>query len=246
MLMPVFQVRFGNGLAKAQHLIGSGAAGKIYLSTVETHWTRGADYYAIPWRGRKATELGGGFLGHTIHAHDMLTTLIGPVRASVSAGGRDPRQPDRDRGLRRRGAAYGGRRRSRLAVGDAGLGRRNLAAAHLPARTSRSIERRHGISHAIASEPWTFRAQGAERRTPGSMRRRWLGRRRRGQGRRMSHSSSSTIAALESGGPLPLVTVCRRAPVDRTCDSDSPKSTASGRRSYRPIAASDPAYSKMP
>ncbi len=83
-LMPVFQVRFGNGLAQAKHLIDSGAAGKIYLATVETHWSRGADYYAIPWRGTRAYELGGAFLGHGIHAHDILTTLVGPV-ASVSA-----------------------------------------------------------------------------------------------------------------------------------------------------------------
>lgn len=84
LLMPVFQYRFGNGLAKAKHLIQSGAAGKIYLASIETHWTRGADYYAVPWRGRLATELGGALLGHSIHIHDMLTHLVGKV-ASVSA-----------------------------------------------------------------------------------------------------------------------------------------------------------------
>lgn len=83
-LMPVFQYRFGKGLQKADHLIRTGAAGKIYTASIETHWTRGMDYYAVPWRGKLATELGGALLGHSIHIHDILTELIGPI-ASVSA-----------------------------------------------------------------------------------------------------------------------------------------------------------------
>jgi predicted dehydrogenase len=83
-LMPIFQYRFGNGLAKAKHLMTSGAAGKVYLASIETHWTRAAPYYAVRWRGRMATELGGVFLGHAIHIHDMLTHLVGEVK-SVSA-----------------------------------------------------------------------------------------------------------------------------------------------------------------
>jgi predicted dehydrogenase len=83
-LMPVFQYRFGKGLQKAHHLIRAGAAGKIYTASIETHWTRGMDYYAVPWRGKLATELGGALLGHSIHIHDILTELIGPI-ASVSA-----------------------------------------------------------------------------------------------------------------------------------------------------------------
>jgi predicted dehydrogenase len=83
-LMPVFQYRFGKGLAKAHHLISTGAAGKIYAASIETHWTRGEKYYAVQWRGKLATELGGALLGHTIHIHDILTELAGPI-ASVSA-----------------------------------------------------------------------------------------------------------------------------------------------------------------
>jgi predicted dehydrogenase len=83
-LMPIFQYRFGNGLRKARHLVESGAAGKAYLATVETHWNRGAAYYDVRWRGRRKTELGGVFLSHAIHAHDMLTLLLGEV-AAVSA-----------------------------------------------------------------------------------------------------------------------------------------------------------------
>ena len=79
-LMPVFQVRFGNGLARARHLMRTGAAGRVFVATAQTHWSRGSDYYAIKWRGTRAYELGGAFLGHAIHIHDMLASLLGPVR----------------------------------------------------------------------------------------------------------------------------------------------------------------------
>jgi predicted dehydrogenase len=83
-LLPVFQYRFGNGLQKAKHIIASGIAGKPYLATVETAWTRRAAYYAVPWRGKYETELGGTLVAHAIHAHDLLTYLMGPI-ASVFA-----------------------------------------------------------------------------------------------------------------------------------------------------------------
>ena len=101
-IMPVFQYRFGNGLQKARRIVELGLAGKPYLATVETAWQRGAKYYAVPWRGRWETELGGVLLTHAIHSHDMLTYLMGDV-ASVFAPHRDPGQPDRGRGLRGRG-----------------------------------------------------------------------------------------------------------------------------------------------
>jgi predicted dehydrogenase len=83
-IMPVFQYRFGNGLQKARRIVELGLAGKPYLATVETAWLRGAKYYSVPWRGRFATELGGALLTHAIHAHDILTFLLGDV-ASVFA-----------------------------------------------------------------------------------------------------------------------------------------------------------------
>jgi predicted dehydrogenase len=83
-IMPVFQYRFGNGLQKARRIIELGLAGKPYLATIETAWLRGAKYYSVPWRGRFATELGGALLTHAIHAHDILTFLMGDV-ASVFA-----------------------------------------------------------------------------------------------------------------------------------------------------------------
>lgn len=79
-LMPIMQYRFGNGVRKLQHLIARGVAGRAYIASVETHWLRGADYFASPWRGRKACELGGALLSQAIHAHDLLMCVLGPVR----------------------------------------------------------------------------------------------------------------------------------------------------------------------
>jgi predicted dehydrogenase len=83
-IMPVFQYRFGNGLQKARRIIELGLAGKPYLATVETAWLRGAKYYAVPWRGRFETELGGALLTHAIHAHDILTYLMGNASSVFS------------------------------------------------------------------------------------------------------------------------------------------------------------------
>jgi predicted dehydrogenase len=83
-LMPVFQYRFGNGLQKAKRIVDRGLAGTPYLATVETAWKRTPAYYATPWRGRWATELGGVLVTQAIHAHDLMTCLMGPV-ASVFA-----------------------------------------------------------------------------------------------------------------------------------------------------------------
>ncbi len=80
-VMPIFQYRFGNGLQKLRLLIARGVAGRAYLTTVETAWRRRASYYDVPWRGTWATEMGGALLGHAIHAHDMLTYVLGPIRS---------------------------------------------------------------------------------------------------------------------------------------------------------------------
>lgn len=77
---PIFQYRFGNGFQKLLHLKRKGVLGKSYLATIETHWKRLPAYYAVPWRGRWRTELGGCLITHAIHAHDMLVTALGPIR----------------------------------------------------------------------------------------------------------------------------------------------------------------------
>jgi predicted dehydrogenase len=80
MLMPVFQYRFGDGIEQAKAIIDAGIAGKPYVGTVETMWERGPDYYAVPWRGKWASELGGVLMTHAIHQHDLFTYLMGDVK----------------------------------------------------------------------------------------------------------------------------------------------------------------------
>jgi len=80
-LMPVFQYRFGNGIEQAKRIIDAGIAGKPYVGTVETLWRREAPYYAVPWRGKWKTELGGVLMGHAIHPHDLFVYLMGPIRS---------------------------------------------------------------------------------------------------------------------------------------------------------------------
>ncbi|MEP7084941.1 MAG: Gfo/Idh/MocA family oxidoreductase, partial [Betaproteobacteria bacterium] len=50
-----------------------------FVSSAETAKKRGPDYYAVPWRGKFASELGGVLLTQAIHIHDLLLWLIGPV-----------------------------------------------------------------------------------------------------------------------------------------------------------------------
>jgi predicted dehydrogenase len=78
-LFPIFQYRFGNGLQQLMHLRKKGFGRHALLTTIETHWKREADYYAIAWRGKWATEMGGVCLTQACHAHDMLSYVLGPV-----------------------------------------------------------------------------------------------------------------------------------------------------------------------
>ncbi len=79
-LFPIFQYRFGHGLQKLKHLQRKGFAHTPFLTTIETTWRRDADYYAIQWRGKWATEMGGCCLTQALHAHDMLSYVNGPVK----------------------------------------------------------------------------------------------------------------------------------------------------------------------
>jgi len=78
-VMPIFQYRFGNGIAKIKQLIQSGILGRAYVSTIETAKSRDQEYYKTPWRGKFATELGGVLLTQAIHIHDLFQWLMGPI-----------------------------------------------------------------------------------------------------------------------------------------------------------------------
>lgn len=83
-IFPVFQYRFGRAMDQLLALQQADLLGRPQTASLETHWARGADYYAVPWRGTWAGEQGGAVVGHAIHAHDLLTHLFGPV-ACVNA-----------------------------------------------------------------------------------------------------------------------------------------------------------------
>jgi predicted dehydrogenase len=78
-VMPIFQYRFGRGLQRLKFLVEEGVAGRAYLTTVETAWRRRANYYAT-WHGRWDTEMGGPLVTLAVHAHDVLTYIVGPAR----------------------------------------------------------------------------------------------------------------------------------------------------------------------
>lgn len=76
-LATVFQQRTGSGAAHVRDLLRSGALGRPLVAQCETLWFRGADYYAVDWRGRWDSEGGGTTLGHGIHQMDLLAHLLG-------------------------------------------------------------------------------------------------------------------------------------------------------------------------
>lgn len=78
-LMPVYQYRFGHGAQKLKLLVEAGLAGQAYLTTVETAWRRRLPYYEGTWRGKWESELGGALVTLAIHAHDLVTYILGPV-----------------------------------------------------------------------------------------------------------------------------------------------------------------------
>ncbi|MDO0917204.1 Gfo/Idh/MocA family oxidoreductase [Streptomyces sp. DT2A-34] len=74
----VFQHRYGSGAVHARELIASGELGAPLVAHCQTTWHRDAAYYAVPWRGKWASEGGGPTMGHGIHQFDLLLHLLGP------------------------------------------------------------------------------------------------------------------------------------------------------------------------
>ncbi len=73
----VFQHRFGSAAVRLRELIASGALGRPLVAQCDTLWFRDPAYFAVPWRGKWATEGGGPTMGHGIHQTDMLLSLLG-------------------------------------------------------------------------------------------------------------------------------------------------------------------------
>jgi predicted dehydrogenase len=82
----IFQYRFGSAGQHLKQLIAAGALGKPLVAASLTTWWRSDAYYAVPWRGKWATESGGVTMIHGIHAIDFLLWLFGEwqeVRAMI-------------------------------------------------------------------------------------------------------------------------------------------------------------------
>ena len=75
--MPILQYRFGRGIQKLRLLVDAGITGRPYVANVDVAWRRGADYYAVPWRGTWEGELGGVLTSHALHALDMTMFILG-------------------------------------------------------------------------------------------------------------------------------------------------------------------------
>jgi predicted dehydrogenase len=79
--IPVLQNRLGTGPCRLRTLVQAGLTGPLLHATGETMWRRTAEYYAAPWRGRFATELGGTMTGLMVHQLDLLMSFAAPVTA---------------------------------------------------------------------------------------------------------------------------------------------------------------------
>ncbi|MFJ3673177.1 Gfo/Idh/MocA family protein [Streptomyces sp. NPDC090106] len=84
----VFQHRFGSGTRHVARLLAEGAVGRPLVAHCQTTWYRDTAYYAVPWRGRWATEGGGPAMGHGIHQMDLLLDLLGPWSEVRAMAGR--------------------------------------------------------------------------------------------------------------------------------------------------------------
>jgi predicted dehydrogenase len=81
-VMPIFQYRFGHGLQKLKYLVDRKLTGEAFVFNVDVAWRRSDEYYRNnPWRGKRATELGGALLSQAIHAIDMVLYILGPVKS---------------------------------------------------------------------------------------------------------------------------------------------------------------------
>ncbi|MGW3128004.1 Gfo/Idh/MocA family protein [Streptomyces sp. NPDC001076] len=84
----VFQHRFGSASTQVRRLLAEGALGRPLVAHCQTTWYRDTAYYAVPWRGRWATEGGGPAMGHGIHQMDLLLDLLGPWSEVRAMAGR--------------------------------------------------------------------------------------------------------------------------------------------------------------
>lgn len=84
----VFQHRFGGGARSVRRLLGDPRLGRPLTAVCNTLWLRTDEYFAVPWRGRFATEGGGPTMAHGIHQVDLLLAMLGPWQRVVAVANR--------------------------------------------------------------------------------------------------------------------------------------------------------------
>ncbi|HEV2528244.1 MAG TPA: Gfo/Idh/MocA family oxidoreductase [Thermomicrobiales bacterium] len=85
--MSVVQWRFGSAARTVRSMIDTGQFGRPTVTSCQTTWYRDAAYYAVPWRGTWASELGGVSVGHAIHIIDLMLSLSAPWREVTAITG---------------------------------------------------------------------------------------------------------------------------------------------------------------
>lgn len=73
----VFQWRFGSAVEHLRSLMAQGLLGRPLVGVCHTLWHRTADYYAVEWRSRYATAVGGPTATLGIHLMDLFLWLWG-------------------------------------------------------------------------------------------------------------------------------------------------------------------------
>src|ERR1051326_5613603 len=73
----VAQWRFGSRGQHVRQLINTNAMGRPLVGVCNTLWFRPPEYYAVPWRGKWETEVGGASMALGIHIVDLLLYLLG-------------------------------------------------------------------------------------------------------------------------------------------------------------------------
>jgi predicted dehydrogenase len=157
-VFPVFQYRYGPATAALDALISAGLCGAPQVAALETHWNRGADYYAVPWRGTWAGERGGAVLGHAIHNHDLLCRYFGPLSGvqALTATRVNPIETEDCAAIALR-FANGALATSSVTLGAAlDTSRLRLVFAHLTAESG-------DTPYAPATGRWTFTARSPDK-----------------------------------------------------------------------------------
>ena len=231
LLMPVFQYRFGHGVQKLRALVDAGLTGRAFTTTVEVSWRRGVDYYAVPWRGRWATELGGVLLSHGTHALDLLCYVLGrPARVSARVATRvNPIEVD-DCAVALVEMEDGSLASVSATLGSAvEISRHRFCFEHLVAESNTSPYRN-------AAEPWTFATADPE----------WTTKvedalaRFAGGPQGYAGQLARFHAARRRGEPLPVTIEDARTSLELV--SAVYRSAATGREVSLPIAPGDPGY----